>query len=275
MYDLNEYESNNVAPRGRTEVFFEVSKGKYRYLFLLGFALLLAVSPVFTYRYLVVAHRIEMNAAVAAGSITAADALLDVNAMQNRFYLVLLALVLLLALVASGGAKAVKCLAWREPTPFKDNATDGVKENFLPYALCFIVNVLLLWASNFVRNSNADYSFWYYLPTVGWFVIALPVSLWFCSSTAVYKGSVMKALSVSVRLFALTLPQTLGITALCLWPLALTLIPVAWLQLAVPLVYALLYAPVAMLIWAFYSNGVYDKYINAKAFPELVDRGLK
>lgn len=271
--DYSEYDKT-PEKKGRTEAFFDVLKKKYKYLFLLGVVFAFAAAPMVTFRYFTVVHEMEMNLAVADGSVSQGDALLSVNALQNLYYAVSLALVLLIAVVAAGAGKALKCLSWNEPTPFRENAGEGIKENVLNYCLCFLVNTLLLWMNNFVRNCNPSFSVWFYLPTAVWYLVALPVSLWFCSCTAVYKDKLFKTLSVAVKLYGKTMPMTLVMTLMLVAPLALLFIPVAWVQLAVPLAYALLYVPLALLAWTFYTNSVFDKYINATLFPDLVDKGL-
>lgn len=273
MIDYDEYD-RPIEKKGRAEAFFDVLKRKYKYLFLLGVMFAFSAAPMITFRYLTVVHEVEMNAAVAAGEVSAHDALLSVNSLQNLYYAVSIALVLLIALVVSGAGKALKCLSWNEPTPFRENTGEGIKENILYYGLCFILNVLLLWGNNFVRNSNPEFSFWYYIPTAGWYLIALPISLWFCSCTAVYKDNPFKTFAVALKLYGKTMPMTLLMTLIIAAPLALMLIPVAWIQLAVPFAYAMFYAPIALLAWAYYTNSVFDKYINATSFPDLVDKGL-
>lgn len=273
MIDYSEYDGKKVGKK-RSEAFFEVVKTKYKYLLLLGALFVLAATPGVTFRYLTVVHEIEVDAAVAEGTMTAAEGLLEVNALQNLYYAVSIGLVVFLALVTAGALKVIKIFAWKEPTPFRDNFGEGIKENAINLGICFIVNVLLLWMNNFVRNSNPEFSVWFYLPTVGWYLIALPICMWFCAATAVYKDKLFKTLSVGAKLFGMTLPLTLGAEILLVWPLALLLIPVAWVQLVVPLAYALLYLPVGLLVWAYIANSVFDKHINATSFPDLVDRGL-
>jgi hypothetical protein len=259
----------------RSQAFLEVVKNKYKYLLLLGALFMLAAAPIITFRYLTIVHQIEVNAAVQAGEFSANDGLLEVNALQNFYYAVSIALVLLPCLVLAGAAKVVKCFSWREPTPFKDNFGEGIKENVINYSICFIINVLLLWMNNFVRNCNVEFSVWYYLPTAVWYLVVLPVSMWFCASTAVYKDKFFKTLSVSAKLFGLTLFYTYAAEILLVWPLALLLIPVAWVQLAVPFIYTLLYLPLSLLALIYMADSAFDKYINAVSFPDLVNKGLK
>jgi hypothetical protein len=269
-----DYETGKTVKKSRLEAYFDVVKSKYGQLLVLGLLFVLAVLPVVTYRYLVVAYEIEMNAAVAEGGLSSADAFFKVRAYKNTFFLTALPLSMVIATVAAGAAKVIKSLVWKEPTPPKDNFSQGLRENLFPYAACFVFSVLLMWACSYVRYGNVGYSVWFYLPTVGWYLLALPVGAWYCASSAVYKERLFKTFGNSIKLYGRTLPQTLGMLVLATFPLTLTLIPVAWVQLAVPLLYAFFYLPFALVGFAFFANGVFDKYVNAESFPDLVDRGL-
>ncbi len=275
MIDYKEYDPpEKPVVKKRTAAFFETAGNKWKYLLLLGVILTLSAAPAITLRYLTVVNEVHMNEEAAAGNITELEAAQSVNGLMNIGYLASLALCLLIALAAAGGAKYVKNTAWKEPYPFKSDFGEGVKENFLHFAPCFLMNVLLLWLCAFVRRSNPDFNFWYYVPTIGWAIIALPASLWFLAATTVYKEKFFKKLAVCLKLCFATLPQTLAMTALAVWPLALTLIPSVWVQIAIPAAYTLLYLPFAMLGWTYFTNKIFDKRINGTAFPQLVDKGL-
>lgn len=272
-YEMNE-EMEREIKRSRPQALLDVLSTKYKQLILLGVIFAFSLAPIATYRFLIVAQSVELDGAVAAGNMTSQEALIALNAMQNQFYLICLLLVQFTAIALSGGAKVVKCLAFKESTPFRDNFGEGVRENALGYSCCLTANILVLWACNFVLNSKTDYSLWFYLPRVGWLLLIVPISLWFLSSVAVYKNKLIKTLSVSARLYALTMPSTLLFEVLAVSPFALLLLPTAIVQLLVPLLYALILLPVVALCWAFVANSGYDKYINAKSFPELVGKGL-
>jgi hypothetical protein len=274
MIDYKEYDQKE-QPKSRVRAYGVALKKNVWKLLAMGFLLMLACAPLITFRYLITVYRFGLNEEVTAGQLTETQAVLAINSLQNIYYLCSLLLCLLPALVVAGMAKALKCMAWKDPAPVRENFGSGIKENFLRFAPIFILNVLLLWISNFTRNANPNNSFWYYLPTVGWFIIALPLSAWYCSVTSVYKDKTHILVAGSFKFYAKTLPITLCFTFLALLPLGIFLFAnAAWVQLVVPLLYMLLWLPSVLLACVFWANSVYDKYINIKSFPELVEKGL-
>jgi hypothetical protein len=274
MINYREYDPQN-PPKSRIGAYQRALKKYFWRLLAMGLLLTLACAPLITFNYLITVYKIGLDEEVAANTLTAQESLLALNSLQNIFYLCALLLCLLPALVVAGMAKALKCIAWKDPAPVRENFGGGIKENFLRFAPVFLINVLWLWVSNFTRNSNPDYNFVYYLPTVGWFIILLPLSAWYCSVSSVYKDKTYVLFMGSLKFYAKTLPLTLCFTCLAVLPLGLLLfMNVAWVQLVIPLLYTFLWLPPVMLACVFWANSVYDKYINVKSFPELVEKGL-
>lgn len=272
--DYSEYDVKQPAVKSRVRAFADVFHENFKQYLIVGLLFALAMAPLVFFRYYVIAYQAELKSAIENGSV-AADALHNVYAMDNLFYAACFVLVLPIALVAAGCAKAVKYTLWQLPTPFKDNFGEGVKENAWSFIACFEVNVALCWLCNFTWNSNADYELWYYLPVIVYVAVLLPMSLWFLSATTVYTDGIGVRLVNAFKLSTATLVPSLVATVGAFAPLALLFVAEGWVQIIVPFLYAVIWLVPSVLAWQLFTFKYFDKYVNASAFPDLVDKGLK
>lgn len=272
--DYSEYDCKKPAVKPRIKAFADVFHENFKQYLVVGLLFALAIAPLVFFRYYVIAYKAELKQAIESGAMEA-DAIRNAYAMDNIFYAACTVLVLPIAVVAAGCAKAVKYSLWQLPTPFKDNFGEGIKENTWSFIVCFEINVVLCWVCNFVWNSNSNYEFWYYLPTIIYLVVLLPISLWFLCVTTVYKDKFGKRLSNAFKFSVSTPLFSLIATAGAFAPLALLFIADAWVQILVPLLLAAIWVVPSFLAWQLFTFKYFDKYVNAQAFPDLVDKGLK
>lgn len=272
--DYSEYDSKKPSIKPRIKAFADVFHENFKQYLIVGLLFVLAMAPLVFFRYYVIAYQTELKEAISSGAMEA-DAIRNYYAMNNIFYAACIVLVLPVALVAAGCSKAVKYTLWQMPTPFKDNFGEGVKENAWSFIACFEINVVLCWLCSFIWNANANYEFWYYLPTIVYVAVLLPASLWFLSATTVYKGGFFQRLTNSFKFYVSTLLQSLVATVGIFAPLALLFIAESWVQILVPFLFAAIWLVPSFLAWQLFTFKYFDKYVNATAFPDLVDKGLK
>lgn len=269
--DYKEYDTKTKI--GRTEAFFNSVKGRFSILLCNGLICLLAIAPVAVFYYILYSYRIELAIAVSKSEITQQVAYVSYMKASNIFFLCFIPWSAVFALVCAGIAKVNKALSWKEPTSLRENFFIGIKENFLFFFICFAVNAVMLWLCSICLSLSSSMRLFAYLPVFVWALFVLPLSLWFCASTAVYKDKFFHTLKVSCGLYIKTMLSSLGFVLLWASPLLCVLIA-RLCVLIVPLVYALVILPLFALAWIFYCNSFFDKYINSVSFPKLVDKGL-
>ena len=90
-----------------------------------------------------------------------------------------------------------------------------------------------------------------------------------------YKDGFFQRLTNSFKFSVSTLLQSLVATVGIFAPLALLFIAESWVQILVPFLFAAIWLVPSFLAWQLFTFKYFDKYVNATAFPDLVDKGLK
>jgi len=264
--EFNEY----GLPHNRKEVFFDCIKTRFDVIMLCGLWLLICFLP-----YIVIKIYGETV------FVTLYNTLDDpVTANESAdiwlFYLSIayLPCYIVIAVGLAGTAKVIRTLIWGEAVFFRQDFLSGIKGNGGAYIAVFLIYGAAKIFYSFIMTMNVSNAFLLYIP-IGLFIIAgLPIGMIMLSQAAVYKVKFFDLLKNSFKLFIKTVPQNLVFVLALSALLSTDLITITILK------YILIILEILFLLCPFvmarmlFDCSVFDKYINSRDYPEMVDKGL-
>lgn len=181
---------------------------------------------------------------------------------------------LILALGLAGLTRVIRQLVWQEPIFFHKDFFEGVKMNWLPFALTILFMQLSFSISSITIVFIPNYKLISSIPFAISLIVVLPVGLYNMSSINVYNNKFFTYIKNSnillLKSFHIAIVFTLVFAIVYLTNLIPYLI-VKWLILIIIFV---LLMPYYYLSWFLYSSYVFDKFINKEQYPEIYDKGI-
>lgn len=186
-----------------------------------------------------------------------------------------------LCLGFNGAFRYYKKTVWSQGANIKDDFWSGVKdgltESILPSIMLALVYLFFVSIRFFVDAYVTDTALQavIYLFVAAIIVLVYSVGMIDIAQNQIYRCGVTSRLKNAVIIALLRFPRNLLFTVLAFLPFALTLFlpEVASLSI-VFVVYAVYYWGTVALLWTLHSHFLFDKYINAESYPQLVDKGL-
>ena len=254
-----------LAPHTRKQVFFDCCKVRFLLLFELGALCLLFWSPL-----LVVSFAEDSYLTVLLSS---AQPDMDLYAATRILYsLVKIPCFVLFGIGLSGVVRIIRQMIWGEGIFFWEDFFIGVKQNWKTFCLLFLV-LGLASSGNAILATAASKTPGYVFFAVCVMLI-LPVSIWMLLQTCVYNMKFMDKFHNALRFYLMTFPKSLALLILTLALLSLSVIQVMLVKyVAIVLAVLFLLVPLCM-AWLLFACGEFDKHINEKAYPELLNKGL-
>ena len=115
---------------------------------------------------------------------------------------------------------------------------------------------------------------WTYFLMIIKYLILVPILAVCMCLSSIYTDKLTKKIKVSFRLYFKFFPKImLALLAFAL-PLCLLFVANTAIQLFIPMLYSLVYLPIAYLGFVIFMNYIFDKEINEKNFPDLVGKGM-
>lgn len=256
-------------PSNRKELFFDILKNQWRNLLILSLIFLLLFLPLVISRYY---NLIIINDIINSGSDDAGALVFNFSIGYNFVVFIILIVV---GIFYGGIARIYKKLAFNEGFFLGADFVKGIKENFKDYTFFFalygLLNLIIeTLCINFLLENNYQY---YFFKVINYATL-LPIFGICLSLGSIYTDSVFKKIRVACRIYIKYLFKILLMLAVFILPLALLLINSTSIQLFVPLVYTILYFPLAYLVFVLLLNSIFDEVINKKNFPNLVGKGM-
>ena len=253
------------APHTRKQVFFDCCKVRFLLRLELGLLCLLFLSPL-----LLLSFAEDTNLTVL---LSGAEPDMGLYAATRvLFSLVKIPCFAVFGIGLSGIIRILRQLIWGEGIFFWEDFFLGIRQNWKVYAILFLLlgfansgNVILTTAS----SQTPGYVFFAVCV-----MLVLPVSIWMLLQTCVYDMKFMDKFHNALQFYLLTFPKTLGLLILTLALLSLSLIPVLLVKyIAIGIAVLFLAVPLCM-VWLLFACSAFDKHINEKAYPELMNKGL-
>ena len=258
-------------PHNRKEVFFDVLKNRYGTIVCCGLILCLFTLPFFAVKVLgetvftSVFYKFD-------GDIEKAEE----YAKVLRFY-VAAAEVPCLAIAALGFAGVVKVLRqllWAEGLFFTTDFFSGIKQNGAHYAVTFSLFGIIRALDYLLLTVNYSPAFVLYLPTGAIILLVVPVFMTALSQTSVYNVTYGRLLINSSKLFIKNIPVNLLFVFVAIIGLSLDFITITLLKYAMIFIVILLLLTPYLMARLLFDFSVFDKYINVRDYPEMVDKGI-
>lgn len=257
--------TEGYAPHNRKQVFFDCYKVRFLLLFELGLLSLLFLLPL-----LILCLSEDSNLAVL---YSMAETDKELCAAIRRLYsLVKIPGFAVFGVGVAGIIRLLRQLIWGEGIFFWEDFLLGVKQNGKVYTLFFLF--LGFANSGNVILSTMGFGIPEYVFLAVCLLLVLPVSIWMLLQTCVYDMKFVEKFRNALRFYILTFPKTLVLLILTLALLSLSLIQVPLIKyIAILIAVLFLEIPLCML-WLLFACSAFDKYINEKAYPELMNRGM-
>ncbi len=268
--------TRQMLPQNRRQVYWDVMKLHWRSFLAYGVLLVVFAAPGILFNLmedLQVAGLTE-NFAQAENQ----EAIhLQVAALRNTHALLNVPCILLLAVYLSGMIRVIRQHGWIENVFFSADFGKGVRQNLLHTgAVAVIVSVIYVIAAycwNLLALSNSQQiSMLLVIPMAALVFVALPIAGYALVCIGIYSNRLSQNLLTGFALMAKHPLKTLAVTALCLLPFAVQLLP----NLVAHLLGGILgcmCTPFLLLAWFLHTSDLLDRDLNHKFFPELVGRG--
>lgn len=271
-YLTKDFVADNL-PSTRKQVFFDRLKLHFGKLLKLGLICFSVALPLFVISLLKDMGIASVYAEYESGNITLEQAQIYVVSSQNMYSLFSIVGYLILSVGVSGCMQVIKRLAWIEPVFLRQDFNDGIKFNCRGYLGIFALFGIFMFFAHLSLNYFDNFIV-SVLPIGVLLVAFLPTALLMLSQNCIYNVTFGENLRNSFALYLKTVPTTLLSVTVMALPTLFFIIPniiVKYLLLAVSVIFLL---PLAMLFWFLYSCYLFDKNINCKQFPELLNKGL-
>ena len=266
-------------PHNRFQLFFDCLKIRHRLLFAAGGVLLLFALPLLI---LLLTHDATCAKIFADGATANEDKAMWLFYTDLFFGLGNIVGYVILGLGLAGTARVLRQLSWGEGIFFGRDFADGIKLNGGAYAIVFALVGVVRLVCSVMNGAQANEFFWAvikYMPLVSSVFLLAPVALLLLAEIAIYKSKLLRLTKNAVLMYFKTLPSTFLATLCALLPfvgmavIGAFSVPVYAKTLFVTL-YVVLLLPVTQFGELLYCNMLFDKFINAEFYPEMVDKGV-
>lgn len=260
-------------PKTRVEVFQDVLKLRFSVFLKMGLHIFLAFIPyivlgVFEDTGLATIYHNYVN-----GNMTLEVYRADVASVKIMFAFINVVSLLIISIPLSGAAKIIKYLIWGEPIFFKEDMLNGIKENgltFLGMALLFgITNLMTTFTSYGFRDVATIRGIMIALK----YLVVIPMLLLILALTVFYNMNMEERIQNAFYLYIKTLPLTF-ISSLLPSLFALVHLVGHLLIKNILLIILIFLVPVLILFYMLYFCNMFDRYINARFYPDIVGKGM-
>ena len=276
MFRQNKIKTDFVAsnlPKTRVEVFKDVLKLRFSVFLKIGLYILIAFIPyvvlgVFEDTGLATIYTNYMNK-----NITLEIYRADVASVKIMFALMNVVSLMIISVPLSGAVKIIKYLIWGEPVFFKEDMMNGIRENsrtFLGMALLFGMTNLV---TTFTTYGFLDVAVLRGIMVALKYLVIIPIILLILALTVFYNMSMEERIQNAFYLYIKTLPLTF-LTSLILTLFSMVRLVGHLLIKNILLVILIFLVPILILFYMLYFCNMFDRYINARFYPEIVGKGM-
>lgn len=266
--------NKSMLPHNRMELLLDIIKNHYRVLMLVGLILLAFSIPLLALSFISDYHLANLALSCSKGKY-------DLETYRSlsvsfSFYMDLFKTLALAILGIGVGAimKIIKNLCYLEPVFFGYDFKSGLKNNWLSMSFLFLL-VGLFNAATMYAVKVIQYPILIGVIIVLVFVILYPPLMMMIPHISIYTNKFYKRIYLSFAMYVRFFLPFLGIFILVGLPFLLFLIPSILIKYLVFAVFCIFLIPISYLIVFLYSSHVFDRCINQKYFPELVNKGLQ
>lgn len=264
-------------PKNRKEVFFDCLKVRYDLFLKIGLVLFIFGLPIIIILFYHYFLHLNVYQQFIEGSIDENTYYNLVIAYRNIKNLLLIAGLTVFSIGIAGAIRVIRLLIWYEGISFTYDFYLGIKQNIKHVSLLFLLGGLINFINGLSINETIKQPLFIIvenLPLIISIVFLLPIGLLVLSQITIYADKFIKYLRNGFTLYLLTFIKTIIVIIGLFSPLLLLFFNILIVKIIAVLFLFIIYLPIGLVIWQLYSCSIFDKYINQKNYPHLVNKGI-
>ena len=265
-------------PHSRRDVFRDVLKNRWKDLLKLGALLLLFSLPLLVFGAVSEINAANIYAEYKDGAISAETCASEVAASNGAFALIKIIGYIIFSVGIAGSARVLRQIIWDEPLFFFEDFKDGIKIYGGQFALAMFLYGLCAYTAVFF-SSAANGILYAIALGLGVFIL-LPAMFFWLSERTVYANKIGENIRNGFMFYVRTLFKSIGMLLLAFLPFILEYVLEFFglynfiFKYSYLLICTFLFLPLGIILWLLYTYSVFDKYINAELFPEILHKGF-
>lgn len=265
-------------PHSRRDVFRDVLKNRWKDLLKLGALLLLFSLPLLVFGAVGEINAANIYAEYKNGVISAETCASEVAASNGAFALIKIIGYIIFSVGIAGSARVLRQIIWDEPLFFSEDFKDGIKIYGGQFALAMFLYGLCSYTAVFF-SSAANGILYAIALGLGVFIL-LPAMFFWLSERTVYANKIGENIRNGFMFYVRTLFKSIGMLLLAFLPFILEYVLEFFglynfiFKYSYLLICTFLFLPLGIMLWLLYTYSVFDKYINAELFPEILHKGF-
>ena len=273
----NDFTGDNL-PHSRRDVFRDVLKNRWKDLLKVGALLLLFSLPLLVFGAVGEINAANIYAEYKNGAISAETCAFEVAASNGAFALIKIIGYLIFSVGIAGSARVLRQIIWDEPLFFFEDFKDGIKIYGGQFALAMFLYGLCSYTAVFF-SSAANGILYAIALGLGVFIL-LPAMFFWLSERTVYANKIGENIRNGFMFYVRTLFKSIGMLLLAFLPFILEYVLEFFglynfiFKYSYLLICTFLFLPLEIMLWLLYTYSVFDKYINAELFPEILHKGF-
>ena len=273
----NDFTGDNL-PHSRRDVFRDVLKNRWKDLLKVGALLLLFSLPLLVFGAVGEINAANIYAGYKNGAISAETYASEVAASNGAFALIKIIGYIIFSLGIAGSARVLRQIIWDEPLFFSEDFRDGIKIYGGQFALAMFLYGLCAYTAVFF-SSAANGILYAIALGLGVFIL-LPAMFFWLSERTVYANRIGENIRNGFMFYVRTLFKSIGMLLLAFLPFILEYVLEFFglynfiFKHSYLLICMFLFLPLGIMLWLLYTYSVFDKYINAELFPEILHKGF-
>ena len=273
----NDFTGDNL-PHSRRDVFRDVLKNRWKDLLKVGALLLLFSLPLLVFGAVGEINAANIYAEYKNGAISAKTCASEVAASNGAFALIKIIGYIIFSVGIAGSARVLRQIIWDEPLFFFEDFKDGIKIYGGQFALAMFLYGLCSYTAVFF-SSAANGIMYAIALGLGVFIL-LPAMFFWLSERTVYANRIGENIRNGFMFYVRTLFKSIGILLLAFLPFILEYVLEFFglynfiFKYSYLLICTFLFLPLGIMLWLLYTYSVFDKYINAELFPEILHKGF-
>lgn len=265
-------------PHSRRDVFRDVLKNRWKDLLKVGALLLLFSLPLLVFGAVGEINAANIYAEYKNGAISAETYASEVAASNGAFALIKIIGYIIFSVGIAGSARVLRQIIWDEPLFFFEDFKDGIKIYGGQFALAMFLYGLCSYTVVFF-SSAANGILYAIALGLGVFIL-LPAMFFWLSERTVYANKIGENIRNGFMFYVRTLFKSIGMLLLAFLPFTLEYVLEFFglynfiFKYSYLLICTFLLLPLGIMLWLLYTYSVFDKYINAELFPEILHKGF-
>lgn len=265
-------------PHSRRDVFRDVLKNRWKDLLKVGALLLLFSLPLLVFGAVGEINAANIYAEYKNGAISAETYASEVAASNGAFALIKIIGYIIFSVGIAGSARVLRQIIWDEPLFFFEDFKDGIKIYGGQFALAMFLYGLCSYTAVFF-SSAANGILYAIALGLGVFIL-LPAMFFWLSERTVYANRIGENIRNGFMFYVRTLFKSIGMLLLAFLPFTLEYVLEFFglynfiFKYSYLLICTFLFLPLGIMLWLLYTYSVFDKYINAELFPEILHKGF-